>query len=399
MKTQVDRLPFIDTSSDAYLDNPFPLLREARKQSWLAQTPQGPLVLGFDAVQAMFMDDRFHEGGPQIARACGLEGEAFDIRVGDMMFKDGDEHTGMRRLVARFFTPRAMAKYTDRFKELLERHLVSFETNGGGDFVKDVALPVPSMLFCEILGAPVSDSTFLADVTTSSLKTFLMDPSDAQEISGALHQLIAYLDDLAMQREAQPRDDFMSALVEARNAGDISQTTMLYLAMSIVEGSSDNTTNTLAIAMRTFAEHPEQWRRIADGTVNIVGAVEECLRFAPRVRAQAKICEAPTELMGVTFEPGEWIFQSLDAANHDPELFDEPDTFDVGRAVSKQLAFGTGRHTCLGAPLARMELAEALTMIARRWPTLQLAGEPQVVRDANIRGIDSLPMTTSFRGA
>src|SRR5262249_30866498 len=127
---------------------------------------------------------------------------------------------------------------------------------------------------------------------------------------------------------------------------------------------------------------------------------EECMRFLPRVRSQLKSCDEPTEFMGYTFPAEAWIFQSLDAANRDPAVFAEPDEFWIDRTgEGRQLAFGTGRHICLGAPLARIELAEALQAVAQRWERFELVDEPKLLVDPSIRGIERMTVAVTKRGS
>lgn len=398
MTNESHNLPFLDPSDQGYMEDPFAQLEEARSESWLARSPRGYEVLTFEAVQAMFRDRRFHEGGPQIAKAAGLEGEAYELRVGDMMFQEADQHAKMRRVVAPFFTPRAMEQQRARAKALFDEHLAAIEASGGGDVVAELAVPVPSKLFCELLGAPAADAPFLAEVTQSSLKAFLLDPSHAEEISDAMFRLRDYLSDLAEERAKNPGDDFISALAVARENGELTTEEMVHLAISVVEGSSDNTSATLAISLLTFARHQDQWEKLVEDPGLAAAAAEECMRFLPRVRAQQKCCDEPTEFMGFQFPAEAWIFQSLDAANRDPAVFPDPDEFEIDRADrGRQMAFGTGRHICLGAPLARIELAEALETVARRWESFELVGEPEMLIDANIRGVERMAVTVETR--
>jgi len=390
--SSVANLPYVDTSDADFVRDPFDILRELRSQSWLAATQEGFLLLSFESVQGMFLDQRFHEGGPQIARALGLEGEAYTTRVSDMLFTDGEDHARTRRIVSKFFTPLTMDRYRARLNELLDEHLTRMEQAGGGEVIADLALAVPSKLFCEVLGVPVADAGFLAEVTESTLKTFLLDPDDAEEIGASMASLKNYLAELAEEKLRRPGEDLMSLLVHARESGAIDHEGMLHLAMSIVEGSSDNTTNSLAIALLAFDAHPGEWERLVADPGLAGTAAEECLRYLPRVRAQAKICDEPTEFMGMTFPADTWIYQSLESANRDETVFDDPDEFRIDRVGARQLAFGTGRHICLGAPLARMELGQTLSTLAGRWKSFRTDGEPTLLLDSNIRGVVEMPI-------
>jgi cytochrome P450 len=196
-------------------------------------------------------------------------------------------------------------------------------------------------------------------------------------IRQAFEDLDQYVRAMVEDRRDQPGEDLLTDLIAAEEAGDrLSTDEMVMLAEAVLVGGTDTTRNQLALCMALLVEHPDQWRQLAEKPELAAGAVEECLRYLGVVRGTARIASEDIEYKDVVFPTGTLVFTSLGGGNYDPSVFPSPDDFDITRSgAGPQLTFGSGIHYCLGASLARAELQEALPVLAKRMPNLELDGD------------------------
>lgn len=371
-------LPTVDYGDFTDPDLARRVVREARRHAPVVIGPYGPELLSYDLVRAFTRDTRFATPKGITLAVQGITSGPMWDRVTQLLISvDGEQHQRLRKLVAKAFTPRAAERMRAACGDVVEGLVDGVCETGGCDVVTDIADPYPVAIICELLGAPRRDwhlfSRWAADVN----RVFGVDVADHQDtILRAWSDLDTYLEDLIAARRRDPGDDLLSELIHAEADGDrLNHDEMRNLALILLNAGTDTTRNQLAAAVQVFADHPEQWRLLAERPDLAYAAVEEVVRYYPIVHSVLRIATDDVEFAGMRFPAGTFVLGNTAAANRDPAKFDDPDRFDITRTSSAApLTFGGGVHYCLGIHLARVELAEALVVLARRMPNLRRTG-------------------------
>jgi cytochrome P450 len=328
--------------------------------------------------------------GRRLLEAQGVtEGPLYERFKGNLLDLQGEDHRRLRKLVQPSFTPAAADEWRPAMRTHLESLFDAVADERRCDFVDAFAKPYPALMIAEVMGAPADDAPRLHHWANRIQQQF--DPVKVQnelpEIQRAAEEFVDYTRALMRDREADPRDDLITQLLPAGEEG-------VHLVSAILVGGVDTTQSQLAHGIRLFAEHPEQWRRLADDPSIVPAAVEEVLRHEPITPFTARIVLEEIEYRDVTFPEGTLVFAAAASANRDPAVWEAPDEFDITaeRGRAKPLTFGAGPHFCLGANLARAELGEAFAFLAERMPGLALDGEPVWDTPLGVYGLDALPV-------
>lgn len=401
-------LPFIEIFGDAFAADPHGAFAEARRQHWLARSEIGYHLLTFAGTEALLRDKRFRFG-----TELGLppEGEARETLLArsrrNLLNLRGTEHTRLRRLVSKAFTPRAVEHHRSHVREVFDGLLDPVCERGRCEFVHDVTEPYPVMVICQVLGTPTEDWKRFSDwveILFSRLGLDL-DEESTVRVMRAQDELDGYLADLVDRRRSEGDStagggDLLGALIAVEEDGDSLATAELVTLMeNILSAGTDTTRNQLATAVALFAEHPDQLALLAEDQTLIEGAVEEVLRFAPVVAGTLRVATEPVEMDGVVFPEGTMVSPTMAAANRDPAVYPDPDRFDVTRAQpGPHLSFGGGAHFCLGAALARLELVEGFRGVVQRLPDLRPDGEVRWKSPVGIGGPSTLPIAFTAGG-
>lgn len=315
----------------------------------------------------------------------------------NLLMIDGDRHARLRGLVSRAFTPRRVERLRPRIEAIAEELLDRMRVAGGTvDLVGAFAQPLPVRVIGELLGVPPQDHDALRRGSDDLVQ--LLDPLSGHDglepPRRAVRALSAYFRSLLAERRRAPRDDLVSAMIAAEQGGArLDEIELVALCTLLLAAGHETTTNLIGNAVLLLLRHPDQRKRLQDDLDLLPNAVEECLRFEPPIQLTDRAVVAPCELGGVRLAPGALVAAGIAAANRDPEVFDDPDRFDLGRQPGRHLGFGLGRHVCLGAALARLEAQVALATLLRRCPDFTGPGEPPAwKRSVVLRGPVSLPV-------
>jgi cytochrome P450 len=389
-------LPLLQTIGMERLDA-LAVIDEARAQHWLAKTEMGYCVTRLDDVTAILRDKRFHSALSIIPQMSGLpeRGESGRRRQ-SILSMEGEEHARLRRLVAPAFTPASANRLRPTMRAVITDLIDHITGDGECELVEDVCEPYPIPIVCELLGAPPEDWKLFSSWATDIFRIFngTME-QDLPFIERASSELTAYVSDMIAERRADPRDDLLSDLIAIEEEGDrLSTEEMAMLAQAVLMAGTDTTRNQLACSVALFAEHPAQWRLLAEQPALAQRAVEESMRYLGAVRATVRFASEDVVYRDVLFPQGTIVSTSLAGANRDPETWERPNEFDITQERgTAQMTFGSGIHFCLGAALARAELQEALPLLAQRLPGLALSG-PVEWKPANfgIWGPSKLPL-------
>ncbi|MGF6886663.1 cytochrome P450 [Nocardia sp. GAS34] len=324
-----------------------------------------------------------------------------DEAVPSFLFLDPPDHTRLRRLVSKAFTPRVVARLEPRITEIVDTLLDSALTAGGFDAVADLAYPLPVTVICELLGVPLADEQRLGhwsrivsrclDPTSRSLPQFRADPD---ELRRAADDMYAYFEELIDVRRAHPGPDLLSELIAAEEAGDtLTHGELISTCALLLTAGHETTVNLIANAVLALLRDPRHLAALRADPGSAAGIVEETLRYDPPVQLIPRIAADDLDIGGTRIDHGDIVIMLIAAAHRDPVVFSDPDRFDPTRE-NRHLAFGLGAHFCLGAPLARREAIVALTRFAQRVESPRLHSDPPPYRPhINLRGPEAIQIT------
>jgi cytochrome P450 len=381
---------------DAQPDEAHEIIRRARRQAPIALGPYGPEILAYDLVHTALRDSRFRAPQGMFLAAQGITSGPVWDRVSKLLISlDGAEHDRLRRLVSKAFTPRATARLRNTIVEVITGLVDPLTATGRCDVVVDVARQYPVQIICALLGAPREDWRLFSDWADDFFKAFEWNVAeDTPEILRAWEALDAYLDDMIAERRHHLTDDLISELIRAEDDGErLTRDELLSLAGNLLMAGTDTTRNQLAASVQVLCDHPDQWALLAEHPELAANAVEETMRHCPIGYGLPRTAIDDVELGGVVIPAGTLVFANLAAANRDPAVYDEPDRLDITReAPPAMMSLGAGAHFCLGANLARVELAEALTVMTRRMARPRRTGPAPWKPIAGITGPTTLPI-------
>ena len=396
-------IPQPNLASAAFQADPFPFFARLRREApvFRARLPGrrgGWLVTRYDDTIAALRDERLLKDPRTATRAGAKEPWApgfLKPLQKNMLDLDGADHARLRRLVHRAFTPRRVDEMRERIQAICDGLLDAMEGRGRVDLMREYALPLPATIIAELLGIPTRDMARFH--RWSSRLVAVTSARGAITAIPALWRFMRYLRALVEERRARPRDDLVSALVQAEDAGDpLSGDELLAMITILLIAGHETTVNLIASGTLALLRHPRQLQRLRDDPALMPSAVEELLRYtSPVSLATERYAREPLEIAGTRVAHGDLVLVALSSANRDERQFAEPDALDVGRAPNRHLAFGQGIHFCVGAPLARLEGQIALTTLLRRAPGLRLAapaGSLRWNRGLFLRSLRRLPV-------
>lgn len=396
--TSPDDLALAVLMDPAAIPDPHPLYKELRERAPIFKTALGGMwiVSGFENCRALLRDPRVGspDDGQGTVSRLQVDGSPRPVRDSEnrpMLFLNPPDHTRIRGLVSRAFTPRRVERLRPEIAAQTDALLD--ELGGEGDFVDGLAFPLPANVISALVGVPEEQRDWLRTLIADLVPTIEPTASaEAMEKAGVAGTRAAeYLVGLIEQRRADPQDDMLSALIQASDGEDrLTQDEVISNVFLIYAAGFETTTHLLGNMVRQLVAHPDQLQRVRDDRSLIPSAVEEVLRFDPPVQLDGRYVFEDIEIDGVTIEAGDSIITLLAAANRDPAVCVDPDTFDVERDDIQIMSFGSGIHYCLGAALARLEAQVVLERLIDRYDTWEITAEPAWQPRITIRGVERL---------
>ncbi len=321
-----------------------------------------------------------------------------------MLNRDPPDHTRLRKLVSKAFTPRTIERMREHVQELVDEALDKAvagrdsETVGEMELIGDLAFPLPFAVISEMLGMPDADRDQMREWSGLLVRTLepLFDVEVLKQIAAAFDQMRAFVGEAIAWKRANPADDMLSAMIAAEDNGDVlsdeelrAQVMLLYIA------GHETTVNLIGNGTLALLRHPDQLTRLRDDPSLTANAVEELLRYDSPVQMSRRITLRDVDVDGTVIGSGTFVALSLAASNRDPAHWGPTaDVVDIARSnAAEHNSFGGGAHYCLGAALARLEAQVAIGSLVRRFPGLALAGEPVWNGRINLRGLDRLPLS------
>jgi cytochrome P450 len=398
----------VDVTSANFKANPFPFYAQLR-----AEAPVFPvhinmptkqrawLITRYSDVQDVLKDARFAKNprnalSPEQLKKRPWMPAMFKPLEQNMLDLDSPDHTRLRALVHKAFTPRLIEQMRDEIQALTDELLDAAEPKGSMDLIGDFALPLPLTIIGRILGVPAKDNAKFHRWT----KTLLSAGTNVNYVVfiPTIMRFLGYLKKLIKERRAHPKDDLITALVQAKDGSDkLSGDEVLAMIFLLLVAGHETTVNLIGSGSLALLEHPDQLETLRSEPELIKPAIEELLRFVCPVEMATEryACEDIT-IAGTTIPRGELVLAVIGSANRDANYFDNPDSLDVTRENNKHVAFGLGAHYCLGAPLSRLEGQIAISTLVRRMPNLHLSIAPDQIRWRGgiiLRGLEALPVS------
>jgi cytochrome P450 len=365
-----------------FRDDPYPRLARLREVEPVNVTPIGIVrLLRYADCVKLFKDVRTGvrttDGSLPGADETRMEGQR---RF--MLQQDPPNHTRLRRLVSKAFSPRALRALEERIDAVVDECLDAVAARGEMDVIADLALPVPATIICEMMGVPVKDrdkfTTWTAEATFG-LAAQILPPEMIARAEAAGLSLAEYFQELIEERRRRQTDDILGALVRAEAEGDrLSTEELLSQAVGLLIAGFETTIGLIGNGVRQLLLHPDELAKLRARPDLIESAVNECLRFDGPIPLTQRILHEEAEFGGRTFPPNTILFAMIASADRDPERFPDPDRFDVERRDNDHLAFGGGAHFCLGAHLAELEGRAAIGKLVQRFEDLALVSKERV---------------------
>jgi len=404
--TPVSSIAPVNIADPMFKANPFPFYAQLRAEApvFPVKGPAGQrawLVTRYDDVLQVLKDERFAKDrrnamSPEQLKKVAWVPPMFRPLERNMLDLDSPDHTRLRTLVHKAFTLRMIEQMRDQIQALTNELLDKAEPNGGMNAIADFALPLPLTVIGRILGVPAEDNqkfhrwtkTFLAAAT--NMNYFVLIPT--------IMSFMGYLKKLIKARRAYPKDDLVTALVQARDGSDqLSEDEVLAMIFILLIAGHETTVNLIGSGLLALLEHPDQLAKLRSEPALIKTAIEELVRFVcPVEMATERYAREDITIAGTLIPRGELVLAVIGSANRDENYFDHPDSLDITRENNKHLAFGQGVHYCLGAALARLEGQIAVSTLVQRMPDVRLSIAPGQIcwRGGFIlRGLEALPVS------
>jgi len=379
-------LPFLDYHSSEYASDPAQLIDAARESSWLAKSIRGYEILSYPIASQLCLDKEHLDGiGSDYYAQQGVSELIIKYATEGMLpLLPWVRHDPIRRVLRLAFTGQRIAQMRPVMRSTAERLLTEQASATRFNLVSDFNDRYPIEVVCGLLGIPVSDIPQFSSWTVS-LARLSHNPVEPfiDEIDTALRGLYGYFADLIDQRRAHPGEDFVSAVIEAEahpenNDERLTESEMFGALVNLLFAGHDTTRLQLGWAVFLLMQHRDQWDLLVESSDLATGAIEESMRLRPSLHTVLRTVNKDLVVDGIHFPAGTSLSLNLFAANRDPVIFPQPDTFDIRRSnAAKHLTFGRGHRLCLGQALARAEMAEALAMLATHYPSLELDGTPE----------------------
>ena len=339
------------------------------------------------------LDDSFFNTQPPDSQRVLIE-----MQRDWMLLRDPPTHTRLKMLAHKAFTPRTVERMRGNIEVLTDNLLDAVQDTHKLDLIADLASPLPVTVIADLIGIPQADRPTFQRWSQALAFTLELvdDPQIYDAASIVTEEFSAYLRELIAERRKHPQEDFLSALIAAKEQQDtLTEGEMIATIILLLVAGHETTVNLIGNGTQALLHHPEQWEKLKADPSLVKNAIEEMLRYDSPVQLTARHTQEDVEIDGHKIPKGRQIALLLGAANRDPQQFPDPDNFDITRiGADKHVGFGNGIHFCLGAPLARLEAEIAFKRIVNRLPNLALTDEMPTYRSTYVlRGLSSLPLT------
>jgi cytochrome P450 len=386
-----------------FYEDPYPTYRMLREQDPVHLCPDGTWFLTRYADLERIYRDRLSFSSDKtavFAPKFGVDSPLYEHHTSSLVFNDAPYHTRVRRAIVGALSPRVLKDMGSSLLSLIDGLLARIEAKGEFDAIEDFAAAIPVEVIGNLLSVPQAERGALREWSLAILGALepVLTPEQERRGNAAVSDFLGLLRSLIAQRRRTltDHDDTMIARLirEERAAEPISETELLHNCVFLLNAGHETTTNLIGNALYLLLTHEDQLQRLRAEPALINPAIEECLRCESPNQLGNRLVVEPVQIADTALQPGAYLHLGIGAANRDPEVFPDPDRFDVARTQNRHLAFAAGSHACAGMSVARLEGQLAIQQILRRFPRLRLDGEPVRGMRARFRGFRSLPLAT-----
>lgn len=351
------------------------IVMAAHENGPFARSMRGLEVLGYQESVALLRDRRLQSNHMGLVEAMQFpEGPAKEFKKNMLLSHGRDEYrTRIRQALTRVIGPNVIDDQRPDIRQIAKDILQDIERGREVDLLNDFAFMIPARLFCSWFGAPVSDASWVADVSDRILRIFSNDPSQTAVIIEAYDELFPYVRKLIDKAKAQPEDNLIGHFVREHQAGNLSEEELFHVGAMFNEASTDNTANGIASAVGLLLGDSERWESVKEHPQLVPVAIEESLRLSFRINTLVRYASEDIEFEGLLIPEGTAVFMLIPAAHRDPKVFESPLNYDVTRTPTRKLLdFGGGVYTCIGQRVATIEMQEAVSELLESCPDVQL---------------------------
>jgi cytochrome P450 len=387
----------------SFVADPYDVYRELRRDAPVLydEATDHWLVSRYEDVNALLRDRWFGRTYHHVATdeemgrepAPAWHDPFWDLIEAGVLDMEPPNHTRVRRLVAKAFTPRYVEGLRPTVQRIMDWLVADLHAAGEFDLLSAIAEPLPVTIIAEMLGIPEADRRFLRPWSGDIVKMYELNPSIASQEDSvrACVEFSAYLRELARERKGSPRDDLISQLAQIVDEGEtLTESELVGTCVLLLNAGHEATVNSTVIGWWTLFRHPEQLKALREDRSLLPSAVEELLRFDTPLQMFERWVLEPFELHGHAIPKGAELGLIFGSANRDDRVFDDPDALDLSRDPNPHLTFGAGIHFCLGAPLGRLELQTSFATLLDRFPDMELVEEPAWKPGYVVRGLEGL---------
>ena len=373
-----------DPTSASIRDNPYDTYDRLREKDPIHRMRliNGFVLTRYDDVDTVLRDHR---------RFSKNDGVVDEYR--SMLHHDPPDHTRLRSLVSKAFTPRSVRELHPKVQRIVDELLADLDGKDRFDLIDAFAYPLPVTVIAEMLGVPPQDMDRFNDWSNDISLTIEPTLNDEQmrRVQHATDEFYAYFESIIELRRSHPQDDMVTALLNAEDEGDkLTHEELLGTLVLLLVAGNETTRNLIGNGMRALLKNPEQLQRLRDNPDMLDSAIDELLRYDSPVQLDGRLVHDDVEIAGQPIRAGQRVLCAIGAANRDPAAFSQPDKLDIGRSEKSHIAFGRGIHHCLGAPLALLEARAAFSAILDRFSDIELVAEPVYREQVVLRGLEEL---------
>ncbi|MCR9140189.1 MAG: cytochrome P450 [Alphaproteobacteria bacterium] len=393
---KIDEAPYLDLKDPGFSIQSKEV-QQAREQSWFARTPYGLAILRYEEMKAMIMHPLLRQGSYRWPEHNGTTGLWSQWWLRMMLNKEGADHARLRKLGMPAFSPRLVTSLIPDFQALGDELISNFEADGRCEFQRAFAEPYATRVVCSLIGLSHERSARLAELSVEMGYALGVNyAEDEPRVDAATEEMFTFTHQVVAERRKTPKDDFISALINASEDDDaLSEQEVYDMIVLSIFGGIDTTRNQLGLAIQMFLDHPDQWEFLAQNPDLARQAVEEVMRTRPTVTWVTREATEDFEFQGLEIAQGTTLHLLSQSAASDPQHFEAG--FDITLKQKPHFGFGGGKHHCIGSPIARGDMTEALKLLSSRLKNIATDGSAQFLPDSGNTGPLTLPIKFEAR--
>ncbi len=373
MQTIAD-LPELDFASPDYAASPFTSLAQWARKWKIARSVRGVELLDYELCRKAIVDRNLGTGHPRLMEEIGLpEGPALEFKRNAIGFHNrGERRRNLRQPMNRIFAPAAIEKYRDSVRSVVRHVADNLPKDRPVDLIKHLCDPIPSMMYCNWIGAPLEDAPFIGEASHTVQQVHTRDPKKTEAVGKSFVDLIAYVENRIAIRRENPSDDLLTELLKAETSGELSPLDLRNWVIVMAAANTDNSSHSLGITLIELASRPDVWARLNADPAAVPNAVKEVMRYHPRSISTSREVMEDIDIEDVHLPKGTPVFANFGASHWNAAYYPKPEVFDIDRTDPPHLNFGGGVFSCIGRFFVTMEIEETMTYLAAKHPNLRI---------------------------